>query len=106
MDGRLAKKHRRTTRDFAFSGLIACHTCGCAVVCEIKKERYVYYHCTGHADKCQGNPATCRRKYVRDVLHASHADLRREHEEAINQRIKLKLGGMSPVEYRTRRPHV
>lgn len=111
MDGRLAKKHRRMTRDFAFSGLIACHTCGCAVVGEIKKERYVYYHCTGHADKCQGNPATCRRKYVReevlekqftellgllhfddevlewvrDALHASHADQRREHEEAIKR---------------------
>ena len=111
MDGRLAKKHRRMTRDFAFSGLIACHTCGCAVVGEIKKERYVYYHCTGHADKCQGNPATCRRKYVReevlekqftellgrlrfdgevlewvrDALHASHADERREHEEAIRR---------------------
>jgi site-specific DNA recombinase len=111
MDGRLAKKHRRMTRDFAFSGLIACNTCGCAVVGEIKKERYVYYHCTGHADKCQGNPATCRRKYVReevlekqftellgrlhfddevlewvrDALHASHADQRREHEEAIKR---------------------
>ena len=111
MDGRLAKKHRRMTRDFAFSGLIACHTCGCAVVGEIKKERYVYYHCTGHADKCQGNPATCRRKYVReevlekqfaellgrlhfddevlewvrDALHASHADQRREHGEAIKR---------------------
>jgi hypothetical protein len=40
----------------------ACHDCGCAVVGEIKKKRYVYYHCTGYADKCQGNPATCRRK--------------------------------------------
>lgn len=111
MDGRLAKKHRRMTRDFAFSGLMACHACGCAVVGEIKKERYVYYHCTGRADKCQGNPTTCRRKYVReevlekqftellgrlhfdnevlewvrDALHASHADQRREHEEAIKR---------------------
>jgi site-specific DNA recombinase len=108
MDGRLAKKYRRMSRDFAFSGLIACNACGCAVVGEIKKERYVYYHCTGHADKCQGKPATCRRKYVReevlekqftellgllhfdeevlewvrDALHASHADQRREYEEA------------------------
>ena len=109
MDGRLAKKYRRMTHDFAFSGLMACHACGCAVVGEIKKQRYVYYHCTGYADKCQGNPASCRRKYVReevlekqftellgrlhfddevlewvrDALHASHADQRREHEDAI-----------------------
>ena len=111
MDGRFAKRSKKGKRDFAFSGLIACHACGCAVVGEIKKERYVYYHCTGYADKCQGNPASCRRKYVReealeaqftellgrlrfddevlewvrDALHASHADERREHEEAIKR---------------------
>ena len=43
-------------------GLIACSKCGCSVIGEIKKQRYVYYHCTGYAEKCQGNPATCRRK--------------------------------------------
>ncbi|MGI8426500.1 MAG: zinc ribbon domain-containing protein [Actinomycetota bacterium] len=61
MDGRFAKKQHRMTHDFAFSGLIACAKCGCSVVGEIKKQRYVYYHCTGYADKCQGNPTTCRR---------------------------------------------
>jgi site-specific DNA recombinase len=106
MDGRHAKKSKRGKHDFAFSGLIACHACGCAVVGEIKKERYVYYHCTGYADKCRGNPASCRHRYVReevlekqftellgllkfddevlewvrDALHASHADEQREHE--------------------------
>ena len=111
MDGRFAKKHHRMTHDFAFSGLIACVKCGCSVVGEIKKQRYVYYHCTGYADKCQGNPATCRRRYVREevlesqftallgrlqfddevlawvreALHASHADERHEHEEAIRR---------------------
>jgi site-specific DNA recombinase len=111
MHGRFAKKAKRGKHDFAFSGLIACHACGCAVVGEIKKERYVYYHCTGYADKCQGNPASCRRKYVReealegqftellgrlkfddevlelvrDALQASHANERHEHEEAIRR---------------------
>jgi len=111
LGGRFAKKPKRGRHDFAFSGLIACHACGCAVVGEIKKQRYVYYHCTGYADKCQGNPASCRRKHVReealeaqftellgrlkfddevlewvrDALHASHADERREHEEAIRR---------------------
>ena len=111
LDGRSVKKAKRGKHDFAFAGLIACHACGCAVVGEIKKERYVYYHCTGYADKCQGTPANCRRKYVReealeaqftellgrlkfddevlewvrDALHASHADERREHEDAIKR---------------------
>jgi hypothetical protein len=103
----------RMTHDFAFSGLIACGRCGCSVVGEIKKQKYIYYYyyyyCIGYADKCRGEPASCRRKYVREevlerqftamlgrlrfddevlewvreALHASHADERREHEEAI-----------------------
>ncbi len=111
LDGRFAKKAKRGKHDFAFSGLITCHACGCAVVGEIKKQRYIYYHCTRYSDKCQGNPASCRRKHVReealeaefteflgrlrvddevlewmrDVLHASHADERCEHEEAIKR---------------------
>ena len=39
MDGRYTRKSRRMTHDFAFSGLIACGKCGCAVVGEIKKQR-------------------------------------------------------------------
>ena len=111
MDGRNASKHRRMTHDFAFSGLVACGKCGCSIVGEIKKQRYIYYHCTGYADKCRGDPGSCRRKYVREevleqqftamlgqlcfddevlewvrqALHASHADERREHEEAIRR---------------------
>ena len=111
LNGRYAKKHRRMTHCFAFSGLIACSKCGCSVVGEIKKQHYIYYHCTGYADKCQGNPASCRRKYVREevlerqftellgrlrfddevlawvreALHASQADQRREHCAAIER---------------------
>ena len=111
LDGRFTKKAKRSRHDFAFSGLIECAQCGCAVVGEIKKQRYVYYHCTGYADKCQGNPAFCRRNYVREealeaqftellgqlkfddevlewvreALHASHADQRKEHLEAIER---------------------
>jgi site-specific DNA recombinase len=111
LDGRNANKAKRGKHDFAFSSLIACAKCGCSVVGEIKKQRYVYYHCTGYADKCQGNPATCRRRHVREEileqqfteclgrlrfddealewvresLQASHADERREHEEAVGR---------------------
>src|SRR5262245_18794457 len=111
LDGRFAKRAKRGKRDFAFSGLMACGQCGCAVVGEIKKQRYVYYHCTGYAERCRGNPASCRRKYVREevleaqftellgrlkfddevldwvreALHASHADERREHATAIRR---------------------
>jgi hypothetical protein len=111
LDGRNVSKAKRGKHDFAFSGLIACAKCGCSVVGEVKKQRYVYYHCTGYADKCLGNPASCRRSYVREealekqftellgqlkfddevlewvrsALHASHADERHDHEEAIRR---------------------
>ena len=35
---------------------------------EIKKQKYIYYHCTGYAEKCQGEPAVCRRKYLREEI--------------------------------------
>ena len=36
-------KHKH---DFPYTGLITCGHCGCQLVAEIKKGRYVYYHCT------------------------------------------------------------
>jgi site-specific DNA recombinase len=42
LDGRHRQKR---IHDFAFSGLIACGQCGRAMVGELKKGRYVYYHC-------------------------------------------------------------
>ena len=52
LEGRHAKRHRRAKHNFAFSGLIRCGHCGCAVVGEIQKRRYVYYHCSGYKGKC------------------------------------------------------
>jgi len=40
------------THDFAFSGLVGCGHCGCSMVGEVKKGKYVYYHCTGYRGKC------------------------------------------------------
>lgn len=47
-------KHQGTAvrRDFPFSGIITCGHCGCGMVAELKKQRYVYYHCTGNRQKC------------------------------------------------------
>jgi len=38
--------------DFAYTGLVRCGHCGCLLVGELKKGRYVYYHCTGNRGKC------------------------------------------------------
>jgi len=38
---------------FAFSGLLQCAHDKCAVTAEIKKGKYIYYHCTGYRGKCE-----------------------------------------------------
>ncbi len=35
-----------TKREFIYNGLIRCKNCGCQLVGEIKKGKYIYYHCT------------------------------------------------------------
>jgi site-specific DNA recombinase len=52
LDSHGKTNRHRIRHDFAFSGLVRCGHCGCMLVAEIKKGRYVYYHCTGHRGKC------------------------------------------------------
>jgi site-specific DNA recombinase len=52
LDGRGVKKTRKVKEQFAYSGLITCGHCGCAVVGDIKKGKYVYYRCSGAKGKC------------------------------------------------------
>ncbi|MFH1653750.1 MAG: recombinase family protein [Pseudomonadota bacterium] len=47
--------------DFAYAGLLTCADCGCSVVSEIKKERYVYYHCSKAKKEC-----SLKKSYVRE----------------------------------------
>src|ERR1700730_9217600 len=75
LDGRQCKKTRRFKHDFAFSGLISCGHCGCAMVGELKKGRYVYYHCTGFKGKCPGiSPPGAARKPCRRKEGARRGD--------------------------------
>ncbi len=38
---------------FPYTNLIRCGICGCSLTAEIKKEKYIYYRCTGHKGNCQ-----------------------------------------------------
>ena len=42
----------RDNHDFALAGMMTCAECGCAITAEIKKGKYIYYHCTGGKGKC------------------------------------------------------
>jgi site-specific DNA recombinase len=52
LDARAENKTRKVKHDFAYSGLVRCGHCGCLLVGELKKQTYVYYHCTGNRGKC------------------------------------------------------
>ena len=42
----------KAMHNFLFSGMVHCGHCGCSLVGELKKGRYVYYHCTGYRGRC------------------------------------------------------
>ena len=50
-------KKGRVKHDFAYTDLVRCGHCDCVLVGELKKGKYVYYHCTGYRGKC-GEPYT------------------------------------------------
>jgi len=72
LDARAENKTRKVKHDFAFTGLVRCGHCACMLVGEIKKGRYVYYHCTGNRGKC---PEPYTRQ---EVLNAGFASILRE----------------------------
>lgn len=63
---------RRKVHSFAFQGLITCGHCGSQYTAELKKGRYVYYHCS----RAKGR---CPEKYVPE------SELARQLGEAISQ---------------------
>lgn len=100
LDGRAYSNIRANPKDFVYTGMMTCGHCGCAIVAEIKKQKYVYYHCTGHKGKCPERYVrqevlddhferllkrlrldTAVFDLLRSALKESHADERAEREE-------------------------
>ncbi|CCY63914.1 resolvase [Clostridium sp. CAG:967] len=54
-------KVRKHNIDFAYTGLIRCEHCGCLLTAELKKGKYVYYHCTGNKG------GDCKRDYINET---------------------------------------
>lgn len=53
----LVSPHKNKSRKglFPYSNLIRCGICGCSLSGQIQKEKYIYYHCTGHKGNCRQN---------------------------------------------------
>jgi site-specific DNA recombinase len=104
LEKRGMKRHRRMKHDFAYSGLITCGHCGCLLVGDIKKKRYIYYRCSGYRGSCgepyvreevlgerfgdalKGlRPDTEIADWIAEALRKSHGDEKRERDEAISR---------------------
>lgn len=102
LDRRSSQNHHRVKHEFAYSRLLTCGHCGCAVVGERKKGKYTYYRCTGNKGRCKepyvreevldqkfAEQLSVLRfdaevvEWVKDALRESHDEERRFHEEAI-----------------------
>ena len=102
----MEEKGRRRTRqqkhNWAFQGLLTCGHCGCALTAEVKKEQYVYYHCTGNRGKCPeryvreediaqqfGNAIKAIKldgevlNWIKAALKNSHETQKQYHKEAV-----------------------
>ena len=104
LHGRHRAKLRHVKNDFAFSSLIRCGHCGCALTGDIKKGKYIYYRCTGNRGSC-GEPYVSETvlsakfsglleqldigeaalQLVSEGLKSSHVDQAKEHREAIKR---------------------
>ena len=54
----------RNDHNFAFAGMLQCGECGCNITAEIKKGKYIYYHCTGGKGKCSQKPVYIREEDI------------------------------------------
>ena len=84
---RRTRKRRRVKRNFAFGRMISCGHCGCTLVGEIKKGKYVYYRCTHYKTGCD-------EPYVREeVLEEKFTDILRmiQFDEEVLDWIKTAL---------------
>lgn len=92
------QKPRPKELDFTYAGLLTCGHCGCNLTAELKKGKYVYYHCTGNRG---GN---CKKNYIRqeeiekvfvklisDISNAIPKDIVEEIKLALKEMQELKI---------------
>ncbi len=92
-------KPRSQTLEFDYAGLIKCGHCGCQLTAELKKGKYIYYHCTGNRG------GDCKRDFVRqeeieEVLTELVKRVAKSIPDDILAEIKLALKEMQVVKTR------
>lgn len=55
------KPDTRCGHNFLYKGIMKCSECGCAITSEIKKNKWIYYHCTGNSQQ----PCSQKKQYIK-----------------------------------------
>lgn len=84
---------KRTNKPYIFRGLVKCQECGCSISPEIKKGKYIYYHCTNYHGNCnnvvwireeellkQVKPTLKALKLNAEAINELKSELRATHE--------------------------
>ncbi len=77
-----------TKKEFQFSGLLTCGDCGCAIVGEIKKGRFVYYHCSRNKKECSERAVYVREEKLAEQFEETIKSIR-VPEESIEQIVSI-----------------
>ena len=85
-----SKPTQSTKHSFMFTGMLKCPVCGSAIVGEIKKGKYIYYHCTNRKTGTCTNTKHVREEVIeRQLREAIKAvSITKEHKEAIVTALK------------------
>ncbi len=89
------KSHKPAATKFAFTGLMRCFYCGCAITAEKQKGRFVYYHCTKKKGPCPS------KKFLRDealLSQINNAILKVHIDEEIKDKMINRLEELSQGE--------
>lgn len=88
------KPLQRKEHDFVFANLMKCPDCGCNITAEIKKGKYIYYHCSWG----KGKKNCSNKEYVRqEVLEEQFAEavkrinIDQEQKEWLTVALKISL---------------
>lgn len=59
---------RPKKKQFTLSGFITCEKCGCAITAELKKGKYIYYHCTNGKGICDQKSFNTNEKDLHEFI--------------------------------------
>lgn len=84
------KPFKRSEKPYIFRGLISCPDCGCLFSPELKKGKYIYYHCTNYHRNCT-NRAWVKESRIAEQVEGilKQFQLTDEQAEFLKERLRL-----------------